>query len=205
MPTFRNREHLRDWLVQSANAGLAAAAAVAADVAARSLGTDHGGVSSAPGSPPNSQTGNLRNRIAFATPEECGTPLKAIYGATIPYAKYLEYGAVITPKNVKALPVPINAQARRMLQRLSGYGSATVTGSLRVFDLKYIPGKGGKDARLVEKTPGGKEKKNGAVFVLKKRVVIKARPFLRPAGEKGKAQMVAAFRDVIRQRLSTAP
>lgn len=177
-------------LIKAMNAGLTAAAEVAANQAERSFGSDHGGVPSAPGSPPNSQTGHLRNSIAYCSPDALGTPLRAAYGTNVAYGRHLEFGAVIRPKSVKYLPVPINLPARLMLRRLGGFGVGVV-GSLRTQNLMMIRPKG-KPAMLVEKTPTGRIKKNGAAFVLKKSVKIAARPWAKRAGIDAASQMKAA-------------
>ncbi len=76
------------------DAGLTGVAEKAADYAARSMGTDHGGVPSKPGDPPNVQTSNLRNNISFGSPESLGTPGQSAYGTNVEYGRFLEQGTV---------------------------------------------------------------------------------------------------------------
>ena len=167
------------------NAGLTAAVEVAADTVARSMGSDHGGAPSAPYSPPNSQSGNLLNSIHYASPDRLGTPLKAAFGSNAEYAKILEFGGTITAKRTKYLPVPVNKAAKDMLRRAMGE-------SLRGQNLKLIVAKG--KAMLVEKTRTGREKKSGAVFVLKRSIYIAPRPLFRPVISTAGPAMTAAFK-----------
>lgn len=191
----------RDRVTRACNAGLTAAVAVAADTAARSLGTDHGGAPSAPYAYPNSQSGQLRNSIHYASPEALGTPLRAAFGVGgtgIPYARIIEQGGVVTAKTTKYLPVPVNKAAQDMLRRLTP--STGPAASLRSQRLKFIKGK--KNAMLVEMTPSGKkEKTNGARFVLKRSIYIAPRPYLRPAASVAGPAMIAAFKEAAQRSL----
>lgn len=173
--------------------GLTAAAMVAADAAERSIGRKHGGRSSTPGGPPNSQTGNLRNSIKFVSPRSAGTPGRAAVGTNVVYAKMIEFGGVARPTAAKAIPVPVNEAARRMSRGLAG-------ASLRTKNLVVVK-RDGKPPMLVEKTSTGKDKANGAVFVLQKSVRIAARPFLFPAVNNNKEAMRSAFVEAASVRL----
>lgn len=121
-----------EWIAEAMpclNNGLAMAAAVCADQAVRNFGTSGGGVvgadkspldggpktgrsrkagrafykSSPPGGFPGVRTSYLRNSITFVHPDKLGTPLRAAFGTAVKYGKYLEFGAIIKPKNKKAL------------------------------------------------------------------------------------------------------
>lgn len=178
-------------LIRAVNDGLAAAADVGADTAKRSFGSDHGGVPSSPGNPPNSQTGNLQGSIKYAHPDALGTPLHAAYGTPVEYGRHLEFGATVTAKRTKYLPVPVNAAARKMATQnaTNGVGLRTRNLSLQI----RKPG-GVLKLFLMETTPKtGAIKKNGAVFVLKKSVRIAARPWLRRSADDGRSAMQAAF------------
>lgn len=181
-------DRFKQRLEAACSAGLTAAVIVAADTAARSLGSDHGGQPSAPYSPPNSQIGNLRNGIHFVPAGRMGSPFVAAFGVggpAVPYARILEFGGTITAKRTKFLPVPINAAAKAMLRRLAG-------ASLRGQNLKFIRAKG--KGMLVEQTRTGREKKNGAAFVLKRSIYIAPRPYLRPVLSTAGPAMMEAFR-----------
>lgn len=181
-------------LTRALNKGVTNAALAAATQAERSFGSDHGGSPSSPGSPPNSQTGHLRNSIAFASPESLGTPGHAAYGTSVEYGRHLEFGAVVRPRNVKYIPVPVNKAAKDMLRRLKG-------ASLRTQKLKFIKYKNGTKM-LREVTPAkGKIKANGAAFVLKLVVVIVARPWIERASRDAKWEMIDAFALTVRQEL----
>lgn len=175
-------------LIAAVNDGLAAAANVGADTAKRSFGSNHGGAPSSPGSPPNSQTGRLRNSVMYAHPDALGTPMHAAYGTAVEYGRHLEHGATVTAKRTKYLPVPVNAAARKMATQAGNQGV-----SLRTLNLTLVVDKAKRQALLVEKTRTGRDKKNGAVFVLKKSVRIAARPWLRRSADDGRSAMEAAF------------
>lgn len=181
-------------LTRAFNKGVTNAALAAATQAERSFGSDHGGVPSAPGSPPNSQSGNLRNHIAFASPDALSTPGHAAFGTNVEYGRHLEFGAVVRPRTVRYLPVPVNKPAKDMLRRLKG-------GSLRSQKLKFIKYRNGTKM-LREVTPAkGQLKKNGAAFVLKLVVVIVARPWLARAARDARGDMIDAFNQTVRQEL----
>lgn len=177
--------------------GLTEAAGVAAARAETSFGSDHGGVPSQPGSPPNSQSGHLRNSIAYASPLRLGTPLHAAFGTNVPYGMYLEKGATVTAKRSKYLPVPINQPAKDMLRRQKG-------ASLRTSSAKLVVEKArGGGLLLVEKTPRGKEKKNGAVFILKRSITIRPRPWALRAANDARTEMLAAFDLAVKRSLAS--
>lgn len=181
-------------LTKALNRGVTNAAMVAATQAERSFGSDHGGVPSSPGSPPNSQTGHLRNSIAFASPESLGTPGHAAFGTSVEYGRHLEFGAVVRPRKVRYLPVPVNKAAKDMLRRLKG-------ASLRSQNLKFIKYRNGTKM-LREVTPAkGKLKKDGAAFALKLVVVILARPWLARASRDAKHEMADAFAMTVKREL----
>ncbi len=126
---------------------------------------------SAPGQPPNINTGNLRNNTVASKAKN----MRCAVGTPVKYGLYLENGATITPKNVKFLPVPIGPEGSRF--RASHLGSLKGTG------LTLIPRKG-KPALLVREVGKG-SKRTGAriepLFVLLPSVRIQPRPWLGPA------------------------
>lgn len=82
--------------------GLTKGAEILADQMVRIMGTDHGGVPSTPGNPPNVQTSHLRNSIGYvpATPDS----LVAFAGTNVIYGKYLEDGTSKMAPRPWALP-----------------------------------------------------------------------------------------------------
>lgn len=161
---------------------------------AESLLMHNGGryVSSAPYSPPNFQTGELAGNIVAEGPEIVG-PLRARFGTYVKHGRHMEYGVTIRPKNVKAIPVPCNIQARQMLGRIKG--ASLRTQNLGMFiknGVKYLGEKTAKKGEL---------KKNGALFVLRTRVVIEQRPWLRPAASLAASDMKARYAEVLKQEL----
>lgn len=179
-------------LRSAVDAGLTGAAMVGANAAASSIKGSAG--MSIPGLPPASRTGNLRNSIVYVSPERLGISGKAAFGTNAPYGRIIELGGIVRAKRAKALPVPINEAARRMLRGLAG-------ASLRTKQLVQVK-RAGKPPLLIEKTPTGRDKKNGAVFVLVSSVTISARPYLTTAARNSMAEMRQAFVDFARSRLA---
>lgn len=173
----------------AANKALLAAGEVIAADARQSISKGTRWESSAPGQPPNFQTGELAGSINVKS----GGNLRVLVGTDVPHGRYMEFGATIRPKTVRAIPVPCNVQAKQMLQRIRG-------ASLRTQNL--IPIKKDGKRYLAEKTPTGKIKKNGALFVLRAFVVILARPWLRPAAERSAGAARDAFKLVMTQELA---
>lgn len=98
---------------RAAQAGMRAAARVVRDEVVAVFGTNHGGRASAPGSPPNSQTNTLRQSWKLDTSKP------AVY-STLMYAGVLETGAIIRPKNARALVIPMNEEAKKLLDQVGG-------------------------------------------------------------------------------------
>lgn len=139
--------------------------------------------SSMPGSPPGSRTKWLRNHLT-STPGKNGRSSSGV-SKGVKYARVLELGSgVVGPIRAKgkgALAIPINDSARKLSEKGIGPGklqgvimlkprgrSPILIGAKRVKTYTY-PGGGKTITRNVE-----------PVWVLKKSVFIKARPFLRP-------------------------
>lgn len=166
-------------------AAVSAVSAGAIVLQAQMKRTLSGSSPSSPGNPPGVDRGQLRQSITFA--QEGKT---ARVGTGLKYGRWLEYGFTATAQRVSRLPVPANREARRMLRTLNiGPGGRV---SLRSKNLKFVPRKG-KDPLLVERV--GKDGSiGGAVFVLKKRVTIAARPWVLPSVSAARARMIAAMR-----------
>jgi hypothetical protein len=192
MAEFRRNPQIAATLRRALDVGARRAAQSCASLVRINLGRGARGTPSMPGSPPNVQTGLLRNSV--------GT--KAIGPAhhrmivTAKYARAQEFGHPgIVPKRGKYLPVPVNYIAQVLLKRSGGNLRAALP------DGKFIPRKG-KDpllvGRSVQKTQRGYANgkavidKGVPVFVLKKRVVLPARPFVRPVLVSRRADFIAA-------------
>lgn len=180
----------RERVMAACGVALYQAAMVGANEAKNLVNKGSPGVHSNPGNPPNVQTGDLLRSIRSQAPT-AAEPLTARYGAgrEAPQGKWMEYGVpLITAKRTRFLPVPVNYEAEKMLRRLGGT-------SLRTQRLKFKKGK--TNAMLVEMTPSGKkEKSGGAVFVLKRSVSIKPRPWLVPSAKLAAQDMKDTFRRV---------
>ena len=88
-------------------------------------------------------------------------------GTNLDYAATHQYGAVITPKNARALAIPITPQAKR-------------SGGPRSMNLKLVWPKGRSSGYLVEERAGkGRFRARTNIhFILTSKAVIPARPFL---------------------------
>lgn len=147
---------------------------------------------SAPGQPPNYQTGELYRGISARSAGD----YKSEYGTTSKHGIWMEKGVpIIKPIKGKFLPVPVNYAAQVMARRVAGVG-------LRSQNLKLVVNKAKGQCLLVEQTKGGKkDKKNGAVFVLKRSVSIKPRPWLKPSFDGAKDRIAARFKQEFAQSM----
>lgn len=170
--------------------GLPAAAAV---VESRMKTNLAGPGPSAPGQPPGQETGQLKQSITYNL-----TGAKARIGTNLVYGRWLEYGvAAITPKNGRALAVPVNQTAKRLQRR--GIVADAITGLFKRAGLRSLGvdfafvKRPGKPPLLIEKTATGKLKTNGAIFVLKSVVRLAARPWALRSLLETTADQQAAF------------
>lgn len=177
------------------DAGLTAAAARLADQAVRSFGRDHGGVPSAPGSPPNSQRGSLRNSVGFAA----GRGGRAYVGTGLAYGRHLEFGAVSRPRRAKMLAIPLNKAAKSALRRFDSARAAIEAARREGKRIVRIPAKRGivvgiapKKRPLTDSHPK---------WFLTDQAIIRPRPWLRPAMVAARPAMREAFIDAARKRL----
>lgn len=181
---------------EAVNKGLTAAAMTHANFVRASFTKAGRFSSSAPGQPPNMRrgmAGGLKSGVTFSA----STNFRALSGVRkgFPYAMILEKGGVIRPKRAKALPVPLNDQAKRLSEK--GV-------SLRSLDLVMLKPRGkpqilvGRKKMRVSHNPGGGKtvtRNTEPVWILVRQVVIRARPYLRPALTNNRAAIEdAAFR-----------
>lgn len=186
-----DRDKLKRSLGVAINRGVTDAAVVYVNGIKKSMSKKGRFVHSAPGSPPNVQRGGLFNDIA-KTPTKNGQSI--VHTSNNKYAKGLEYGITIRAKPGKALPVPVGKAGMRILES-SGKGGLKNSGIHMTMIkrrgkppllVRHIVSKGKNSSRL-----RGSE----ILFVLKKSVTIKPRPFMAPAERSATlyAQAVAAF------------
>ena len=149
---------------------------------------------SAPGTPPGVDRGTLRRSITYAMGKRSvrvGTPLK--------YGWFQEFGATIRPRRVKALPVPVNAAARRMMRTLPINPRTGMVGSLRSKNLTFIKSRKGKNVGLLVEKIGTRCKAKGkfsvAVLVLKPQVVLPPRPWVRRSYTACKSELPTIMAD----------
>lgn len=134
------------------------------------------GTHSAPGQPPGTQTGNLRRGITH-TPAKNGKSI--IHTSKAKYAAMMEFGGTIRAKGGGFLPVPLNAEAKRLQAKSTGgLRNSTVpmhilrTKTGRLFLVKHLTRKGKNATKLIG---------SQLMFILKKSVTIAARPYMKPA------------------------
>lgn len=153
------------------------------------------GAVSMPYTPPVYQRGTLQKSMKSGPMG----PLAAWAGSTVKYGGFLERGVTITPKNVKYLPVPLNPAASRLLQVSAG---GLKNGPTKMRVVKTKTGKLFLVAEEKNKKPGERKIAKGDwLFVLKKSVTIKPRPWASPAVVKAGPRMVAEFARTARAAL----
>jgi hypothetical protein len=151
----------------------------------RKLGRGHGGTRSAPGSPPNSQSGFLSQSVTST--KASGGVCYVMCGAM--YAMALEFGAVIRPKNGKLLVIPISKYARDLMRESGNSARAAIdrykeanAGSWQMIRTK----RGGLLLTRTTSKAQGRGKKRTSVmsseidFLLTAKTTILPRPFIRP-------------------------
>lgn len=155
----------------------------------KTFGVNHGGVPSKPGQPPNTQIGTLRDSWSFA-PARNG---QVIVGSSVPYAKYLETGAIIRPVKAKALIIPMHKKASRLLGRDSGGSGRRAIDTLKTMGTISFC-RSGRNQVVGLMKGRGKVKSFEAWFILSKGpVVIEKRPYVRKAIIDGTPQMLKNF------------
>jgi hypothetical protein len=180
-----DRDKLKRSLASAINRGVTDAAVVYVDGIKKSFQRLARFTSSAPGSTPNVQRGGLRRDID-KTPTKNGKAI--VHTSNNKYARGLEYGNTIRAKPGKALPVPIGPAGKRILES-AGKGGLKNSG----VRMTMIKRKG--KAPLLVRTVKGRNARSEVLFILKKSVTIKPRPFMAPAERSATlyAAAVAAF------------
>lgn len=160
------------------NAGLTRAAMALQAAVVRGFGMGARFVASAPGSPPNVQRGALRRGVLVRP----AVNLRAAVISTARYSRIHERGGVIRPTRGRYLPVPLNAEARRMRERV---GSGSLRGVGGMFVVRSRRG----NLLLARAAAGGIT----PMFALKPSVRLPPRPFMAPAARRAKSDMKRAF------------
>jgi hypothetical protein len=151
------------------------------------LGSGAGGVSpSSPGSPPAMQRGALHRSIGSTIATVKGSVVSARAGENLSrfpnrrqYGLSLDRGFTATARG-GALLVPLQPEAHRLLER------NMVRNNPQLFMVR----RPGKPPLLARKGPRGSIV---PLFVLKKSVTVKPRPWLRPSLDRARPAMAAAF------------
>lgn len=196
-----------DKVNRAVNVGLTAAAAKHADIVRRSFtrGGRHG-PGAPPGSPPGIRRGTLRNGVTH----EPSVNFRAVSGVRkgIPYAKILETGGWIRAKG-KKLPVPLNEQASRLGERAGSAGLRSIPNLIVLARRGRVPLLVQTNAlrrsrkRLASGARGGVAAtlRGGPVWALVPRVLIRARPYLKPALDKNRDLIANTAREMARRSL----
>jgi hypothetical protein len=144
------------------------------------LGSGAGGaMPSNPGSPPAYQRGGLHRSIRSTKAQIIGNRASAYAGTSLRYGASLEHGFTATAKG-GALLVPLQPEAHRLLER------NLVRNNPQLFMVR----RPGKPPLLARRGPRGSIV---PLFVLKKSVTVKPRPWLRPSLDRARPAMAAAF------------
>jgi len=137
------------------------------------------------GSKPLRDTGAFLASIAYRI-----EPGKAIIGSNHRAAKILHDGGQIVPTRAKYLAIPLGAETRRFM-RAYGHTPRSCIEGMKAAGYKVWIAKG---VILAQKGTRGRVR---ALFVLKRRVTIPARPFLRLPKES-----IRVLEDAVSRRLS---
>ena len=155
--------------------------------------TPRGGATrSIPLTPPGVQTGALRRSIQIDSTHLGDDAPRVRVGTDLVYAAIHEKGGIIRPKRVKALPVPLNDDARAMLRDAPGGSLRNVPG---LFIFKTRTGRTFL-ARLLSGRRGKTQERVGMqlLFALRSEVYMPVRPFIRPAFERAKPAILEMMR-----------
>jgi hypothetical protein len=139
-----------------------------------------GNLPSSPGSPPSYQRGELHRSIRATPVVVSGSRASSSVGTNRRYGASLEHGFTATAKG-GALTIPVQREAYNLLER---YG--------RVRNIPGLVPIRKRDGRtlLCLKGPNGSLK---PMFLLQKRIVVAARPWLKPSLDRARPAMAAAF------------
>jgi hypothetical protein len=188
--TWTGDEFLRAW-EKAIPSGLNAAAEVLESEVVDGFGQDHGGKASASGGFPNSQRGVLRNSIQVQRAENA---LDSAYvGTEVPYGRYLHYGAHIRSRSGGAIVIPLNDEARRMMEQHGGRARSVIN-ALKFDRQRPIFFAKTKSGLLVLRSLGRTRHGPAEPFLLiTKQAIIKARPWGTLGPARAGPKMESAF------------
>lgn len=147
------------------------------------------GKSSAPGSPPNRQTGNLSRSIQ----PHLVAPGVVRVGANERYARIHELGGVIRPKRAKYLWIPVNAKPSETPSKVISNKK----------DYTFIPRRSG-GFFVVKKSKSGRKLKAGMIYVLSLGTWLPKRPYMAPGLAKASPQLPEVFAAAARKAFGVA-
>lgn len=162
---------------QAVSSGIIAAADYMAGQIRKSMSNRNG--PSAPGTPPAFGTGYLSRSIARTDPR---AGVVYIHTSQVRYARIQEKGGTIRPVAKQYLAIPISVQAKRLSARTSTAGSGTLLNSAVPMVVRrskagnlilFATAKWGKGKHAI--------RMGEPMFVLKKSVTLKPRPYMAPA------------------------
>lgn len=158
--------------------------------------------SSAPGDAPHKMTGALA-RSWEVQRADTRTLTSRVY-STLPYARFLERGAVIRPKNGKAIVIPMSAEARKAIAAHGGRARNAIL-ALKALGL-ISPRKTANGKLWVKETKGrGKARigaRSEAMFLVTKSATIAPRPYIARSIAAAQADMQRAFSDGFRKNFN---
>lgn len=136
---------------------------------------------SAPGTPPNVQSGDLRSSLDWIYRRDGERHAVKVYagGDLAPYARVHELGGTIYAKG-NALTIPVNDAAKQASRKSL---------SARNIPGLFLVNRPGGRGLLAKRSPGH----NGGLdvwFILRKSVTLPARPFMRPGLDRARESIV---------------
>jgi hypothetical protein len=176
---FSRAPQFRAIVERGLRLGVSQAAVVLAAQMIKIMQTSSGarGKPSAPGTPPMVQRGGLWQSITSGS--SVGQGISAWAGAQVPYAAKLERGGIVRAKGDGYLTVPLNPAAARLRQVTIGSLKNSPT------KMRVVKTKNGKLFLVAsdknQKRGTSKIHKNDWLFVLKRSIDIKARPWAKPS------------------------
>lgn len=194
-----NKDAFLVAVMDSASNGVTAAAFVLQKEIGKILNQGKSPPSSPPGSPPFKMTGALARSWSVIP----STPIThtARVRTNLPYALYLERGAVIRPKKGVAIVIPLSPEARRMIDAHGGRVRNAILALKALGHIRRIKtsngilwarefkgrGKAGIGARIEP------------MFLVTDKATIQPRPYIKRSIEAAKEGMQKAFETAFRR------
>lgn len=193
--TWRGDDWARSVLPQAVATGINAAAVAVQGEFGRAL--QRGSAPSAPGTPPRVKHGRQQGSLLWGLRMAPAAPGR--YRATVfnvaKHARILELGGTIKPLTKKYLTIPVNRRAELLRER---------NPDLSVFKGTVFQSKAGNLILVIREGKGDTKGGGDAVFVLKPRVTIAARPWFRPVFARSRDKMLGAMRGAMKKHINAA-